>query len=150
MVKMIIHGYRQKNIASIRSVPCSTIVRCRSFQRVYLSSFPRVLQSPYKMFVALLSATLISVSYHVVAATSPSITISAGTLKGGHCSNLSSAVYYKSVPYARPPIGDLRFKAPQPYTDKYPNGCLDATEPAPACIQFGTEFAESGPASEDW
>ena len=102
------------------------------------------------MLVALISVALISASYYVVAATSPSVGIGAGTLKGGHCSNSSSAVYYKSIPYARPPVGDLRFKAPQPYTDKYPSGCLDATQPAPACIQFGTEFAESGPTSEDW
>ncbi|MCJ1331271.1 hypothetical protein MMC10_007959 [Thelotrema lepadinum] len=94
-------------------------------------------------------AAFLSLSGHVVSASSPSVNISAGTLNGGQCSNSSSAVYYKSIPYAQPPTGNLRFAPPQPYTDTYPSGGLDATKSAPACIQFGQQFAEPEPTSED-
>jgi len=78
-------------------------------------------------------------------AVAQSVTLPAGTLQGGQCSN-SNASYFYSVPYAQPPIGDLRFAAPQVY-----NGKLgQATTRTPNCIQFGSEFAEAGNSSEDW
>lgn len=73
-----------------------------------------------------------------------SVTLSGGTLQGGTCSN-SNASYFYSVPYAQPPVGDLRFAAPQPY-----NGTLgQATTPTPKCPQFNDEFIEY-PYQEDW
>lgn len=84
------------------------------------------------------------------ALSSASVTVDAGTIQGGHCSNGENAVYYKSIPYAEPPIGDLRFEPPKAYSKQFPNGKLDATNAAPACIQFGDEFVAQGPKSEDW
>ena len=64
-----------------------------------------------------------------------------------------------SIPYAEPPVGALRWAAPRPWSASScsdsgggrGNGVvINATVPAPACIQFGTEFAEAGPQSEDW
>jgi carboxylesterase type B len=81
-------------------------------------------------------------------AASPSITISNGTLNGGSCSG-SSAIFYKGIPYAQPPIGNLRFAPPQPYDQSY-DGVRDATQPPPACIQFSSVLAEAGLVSEDW
>ena len=80
----------------------------------------------------------------------PQVAISAGIVEGGQCTGTSDVVYYKSIPYAQPPIGDLRFAPPQPYSGKFPSGTLSATSSAPACIQFGTLFVETGATSEDW
>lgn len=86
----------------------------------------------------------------VLSASAPQVQTSAGTLQGGVCESDLTVTYYKSVPYAKPPIGDLRYAPPQAYSQKYPNGILEATSPAPACIQFGNEFVENSTTSEDW
>lgn len=80
----------------------------------------------------------------------PSVTLGAGTLRGGLCNTTSNAAYFKSIPYAQPPIGDMRFAPPEPLTQKYFDGVRQATAATPACIQFGAEFVETGPTSEDW
>ncbi|KAJ5390512.1 uncharacterized protein N7496_001580 [Penicillium cataractarum] len=93
---------------------------------------------------------LLPTSLSAVVATalaSPSVTIDAGTLKGGKCS--SGAVYYKGVPFAEPPVGDLRFEPPKAYNKKYSNGVLNSTISAPTCIQFGNQTVPSGKKSED-
>ncbi|KAJ3496183.1 hypothetical protein NLG97_g2846 [Lecanicillium saksenae] len=81
------------------------------------------------------------------AASPPSVTIDAGTIIGGDCTN-SVSVFFKSIPYAQPPINDLRFEPPKAY-GKFPNGQLNATSPATACIQFGQTFEAQGNKSED-
>lgn len=96
---------------------------------------------------------LFPISLSAVVATalaSPSVTIDAGTLKGGKCSGGQGAVYYKGVPFAEPPIGDLRFEPPKAYNKKYSNGVLNSTISAPTCIQFGNGTVPSGTKSEDW
>jgi carboxylesterase type B len=85
-----------------------------------------------------------------IASSDPSVTIGVGTLRGGLCNTTSNAAYFKSIPYAQPPIGDMRFAPPEPLTQKYFDGMRQATTAAPACIQFGAEFVETGPTSEDW
>jgi carboxylesterase type B len=80
----------------------------------------------------------------------PSVSVALGEVKGGQCEGNSSVSYFKSIPFAQPPTGNLRFALPKPYNTKYPNGTLQATSAPPACIQFGTEFLETTPTSEDW
>jgi para-nitrobenzyl esterase len=74
--------------------------------------------------------------------------IANGTIRGGKCSTTNSN-YFFSIPFAQPPVGDLRLKAPVALLNTY-NGTLNATTPAPSCIQFNTEFGESSNLSEDW
>ena len=76
------------------------------------------------------------------------VTTTNGTVVGGKCESYD-VDYFLAVPYAKPPVGDLRFAAPKSY-GKYAGGRLDATTPAPRCVQFGNIFIESGTASEDW
>src|SRR5205823_5427700 len=110
-------------------------------------------QITFVCIVTMRSLLLSLVSNALVAAaisTTPSVTIDAGTLEGGQCNGSSDAAYFKSIPFALPPTGSLRFAPPQPYTKKYPGGSLVATSPAASCIQFGAEFAETDDLSEDW
>lgn len=79
----------------------------------------------------------------------PTVSISAGSIEGTQCST-SNATSYLSIPYAKPPIGDLRLAPPQAYNSRFPNGILQANASAPACLQFGDEFIEYTPQSEDW
>lgn len=74
---------------------------------------------------------------------------SAGSIQGLAC-NTSAATSYLAIPYALPPVGDLRFAAPLPYNSTYDGGVLNATISAPSCIQFGTVFVERDIKSEDW
>lgn len=83
------------------------------------------------------------------ASSSLSVTVEAGTIKGGTCASGKNSIYFKGIPFAEPPVGHLRFEPPKP-RGKYHNGEYDASSPAPVCIQFGRTFAAQGPASEDW
>jgi carboxylesterase type B len=78
----------------------------------------------------------------------PSVTIPAGKVLDITCSNGASA--FLSIPFAIPPIGNLRWTSPQPYNRKFPASGYNATTQGPLCFQFGKEFTESGPTSEDW
>ena len=91
---------------------------------------------------------LISLLSVVSGAWTKTVTTTNGTVVGGTCENYDVA-YFLAIPYAKAPVGDLRFAAPEPY-EKYAGGELKATSPAPRCIQFGSIFVESGTASEDW
>nr|XP_046254520.1 thyroglobulin [Scatophagus argus] len=59
-------------------------------------------------------------------------------------SDRKTVVQFLGVPYARPPIGSLRFEAAQPADWM---GTWDATKPRPSCVQPGD--VESAASSED-
>jgi carboxylesterase type B len=83
------------------------------------------------------------------AASSPSVSLTNGTVHGGVCSSNHGAAYFHGIPYAKAPTGDLRFAPPQAYDSKYSKGGLNATETAPSCIQFSSAGKEKGKTSED-
>src|SRR5580704_9560015 len=58
------------------------------------------------------------------------VQIASGTLRG---SNAGSAVSFRGIPYARPPIGDLRWQPPQPPLSW--QGVREASQPGSACTQ---------------
>lgn len=75
--------------------------------------------------------------------------IEAGTVQGAKCAQ-NDVTSFQSIPYAQPPVGSLRFAAPQAFQGKYSGSYLNATTVAPSCIQFGQAFIEHGRTSEDW
>ena len=60
------------------------------------------------------------------------VNVEQGTLEGAIEANL---MVFKGVPFAKPPVGELRWKAPQPPTNW--QGVREAKEYAPAPIQAG-------------
>ncbi|KAI1384755.1 alpha/beta-hydrolase [Hypoxylon trugodes] len=71
-----------------------------------------------------------------------------GVVNGGKCGR-TDVNYFFSIPYAKPPVGELRFASPEPYQNSSYR-VVNATTPAPACIQFtGQLFGESETQSEN-
>ncbi|KAF2902140.1 hypothetical protein ILUMI_04048 [Ignelater luminosus] len=64
------------------------------------------------------------------------VNISQGALKGKYQKTWKGRAFsaFTGIPYAKPPVGDLRFKAPVP-SDPW-NGVLDATKPHAMCPQM--------------
>ncbi len=60
----------------------------------------------------------------------PVVQIDAGTLRG---SSVRSVVAFRGIPYARPPVGELRWQPPQPALPW--QGVRDALQPGSACTQ---------------
>lgn len=99
-------------------------------------------------YAHLSTALLLTLSSSSVSASTraPTAQLQNGTVVGSRCQgvNVNS---FSSIPYAKAPIGDLRFAPPQPFDNLF--GVLNGTKPAPACIQFDKHFGERGPQSED-
>ena len=74
--------------------------------------------------------------------TAPTVTIDSGKLAGNEKDGMMS---FLGIPYASPPTGDLRWRAPQPV--KTWQGTRQATEFGPVCRQ--TADWEKAPQSED-
>ncbi|XP_044728161.1 juvenile hormone esterase-like [Chrysoperla carnea] len=74
------------------------------------------------------------------------ITIKQGSLVGHSAKDYLNDTYYifEAIPYAKPPVGRLRFKAPEPAEPW--TGVYDATKIRKACPQVGA--SEAGPNEE--
>lgn len=79
-------------------------------------------------------------------ANSLAVTTVNGNIHGGICPNMG-ANYFLSIPFAEPPLGDLRFASPQPYKKTFTD--LNATSTAPSCIQFDQDLSAGSIQSED-
>lgn len=79
--------------------------------------------------------------------------LSVVTTKNGRISGLydeaTNVTQYRSIPYAQPPIGELRFREPQPVQPW--RGIRNGTENPPACMQRHHPLSDRRPAkmSED-
>ena len=77
----------------------------------------------------------------------PHVRTAAGTLRG---SWEKGVAVFRGIPYAEPPIGELRFAAPRPARDW--DGVREAVSfgpPPPQAAAFGMD-AISGEAGDDW
>ncbi|KAH9635555.1 hypothetical protein HF086_003169 [Spodoptera exigua] len=70
-----------------------------------------------------------------------------GELKGVVCHDTVSYVAFKGIPYAKPPLGELRFKAPEPPEPW--QGVRDASQHGPVCPQFNERMNRVEAGSED-
>lgn len=64
---------------------------------------------------------------------------SLGRLRGSRMSSAAGRMIdaFRAIPYAQPPVGDLRFKDPLPAKD-WQGTTLDASREGPKCIQFNS------------
>lgn len=73
---------------------------------------------------------------------------SLGAVKGESVTDVGATAWiYRGIPYAAPPVGDLRWKAPQPAA-KW-EGERDATQWPNRCPQGQSSMGAGGPISED-
>lgn len=75
-------------------------------------------------------------------ASAPTVSVNTGELRGSVASY--GGAVFKGIPFAQPPTGDLRWRAPLPA--KSWTGVRNATEFGPACVQGGAQGQNS---SED-
>ncbi|XP_050428100.1 juvenile hormone esterase-like [Adelges cooleyi] len=82
----------------------------------------------------------IAIVFFTAVSCEPIINTKNGQLKGKILESRDGRKFYSftSIPYAKPPIGDLRFKAPEPAEPW--KGTLDTTKEATMCIQSNEVF----------
>ncbi|KAF8189617.1 esterase 1 [Mycena galopus ATCC 62051] len=86
----------------------------------------------------LLVLLLSSILQFVCIDASPTVQLGETTLVGREIASFEQE-FFGNIPYADPPLGDLRFKAPVAKSSLAP-GLFNATEYGPACLQVTTEL----------
>lgn len=78
--------------------------------------------------------------------------LAGGTVRGGFCNGTNSSSVFLGIPYAIPPVDQLRWEAPLAFNATFGGGTLNATRRPAICYQFGTNdtATEPGPYSENW
>lgn len=100
----------------------------------------RLWQRPRLLVLAAATAACTS------APSGPAVTVEGGMLQGRM---VDGSAVYKGVPFAEPPVADLRWREPQPVSSW--TGTREADEFAPACMQRGVSMPGEAPprTSED-
>jgi len=88
-----------------------------------------------RSYLALLSCASLTLA---ASSSSPTVTVQNGTLQGRHSAEWDQD-FFLGIPYAQPPVGQLRFKWPQSLDSAY-DGVRDATEYGYSCYQYGSTF----------
>jgi carboxylesterase type B len=73
-----------------------------------------------------------------LSASLPVVTIKNGTVQGRHSPEWNQD-FFLGIPYAQPPLGDLRFRWPQSINTSF-EGVFDASSYGHSCYQYGTNF----------
>ena len=66
---------------------------------------------------------------------SPTVTLQNGTYTGVHQTAYGQD-YFLGMPFAQPPLGDLRFRVPEPLNSTW-DGSRNATAYYPECVGYG-------------
>ncbi|KAF2497874.1 alpha/beta-hydrolase [Lophium mytilinum] len=77
----------------------------------------------------------------------PTVDVTNGTITGVYSKEWDQD-FFLGIPYAQPPIGDLRFRVPHSLNTTW-NGSELATQYAPACIGYGSDQISYPEISED-
>jgi carboxylesterase type B len=99
---------------------------------------------------SILAAVLAAIAVDAVPAirrtSAPTVTVKNGTISGVYSSTYNQD-FFLGVPYAQPPVGELRFRNPQSLNTTI-SGTLEATAYAPECVGYGGDQI-GYPVSED-
>ncbi|GMF73061.1 unnamed protein product [Aspergillus oryzae] len=88
--------------------------------------------------MALLLKILLAALPAVVAGLPPTATVKNGTYEGKYVA-LYDQDLFLGIPFAQPPVGELRFQNPQSLNSTF--GTRNATEYADSCVGYGVRLA---------
>ena len=84
-----------------------------------------------------LAHTVVFAAVTVWAQDTPTVSVTGGQVRGAA---LPYGAVFKGIPFAAPPVGDLRWREPQPV--KPWTGVRDSTMFSPRCVQGGADVSE--------
>ncbi|KAH8917912.1 alpha/beta-hydrolase [Atractiella rhizophila] len=81
-----------------------------------------------------------------VALAAPTVEVKQGTIVGVDLPNFDQEIFL-GIPYAQPPLGDLRLRKPQAYNSTYDN--FDASKYSPLCWNLQSTISDGNDSPQD-
>lgn len=103
--------------------------------------FPYPCSGQSKSFKMRCSFSILSLAITLplrISASSPVVTIKNGTVQGRYSLEWNQD-FFLGIPYAQPPLGDLRFRWPKSINTSF-EGVFDASHYGHSCYQYGSNF----------